>query len=233
MNPDLATLTGDPKLAQDASAYFHTLGTRPDAGHDLGLLNEAAAIALTRQFRSFHPVVQGLHGILLDDPDTSDHHVLLGHEAVSGAILYLAHDGDSRIVFPGLNAFLAAARQAAASGDTIEDQHPDRACILPDQPALRSLIASLRPTPHYEDTAPLLIASLDLAEIDFLAALVRDPPVYVAEAVLRAIAARPSATLLPIVDAGASHDHVMVRNAADAARRRIAACGDAGISRKD
>ncbi|WP_442679759.1 hypothetical protein ACSBM8_00710 [Sphingomonas sp. ASY06-1R] len=233
MNRDLATLAGDPKLAQDASAYFHTLGTWLDAGPELGLLNEAAAIALTREFRSFHPVVQGLHGILLDDPDTSNHHVLLGHEAVSGAIFYLAHDGDSRIVFDGLDSFLAAAREAAASGTAIEDQHPDHACILRDQPALESLIASLRPTPHYEDTAPVLIASLDLTDVEFLSALVRDPDVYVAEAVLRAIAARPSATLLPIVDAGARHDHVMVRNAADAARCRIAACGDAGISRED
>lgn len=232
MNPDLATLAGDPKLAQDAPAYFHTLGTWPDAGHDLGLLNEAAAIALTRQFRSFHPVVQGLHGILLDDPDTSDHHVLLGHEAVSGAILYLAHDGDSRIVSPASTPSSPPPARRPHSATRSKIFTPI-APVLPDQPALRSLIASLRPTPYYEDTAPLLIASLDLTDVDFLAALVRDPHVYVAEAVLRAIAARPSATLLPIVDAGASHGHVMVRNAADAARRRIAACGDAGISQKD
>jgi hypothetical protein len=191
---------------------------------DLGLLPQSAIIERTRKFRNFHPAVRNLCGIVVDDPGTSDHHVVLCRGAVKGTVLYLAHDGDSRIVFDNIGSFLKAARRAADADGFIDDEHPALAWVADDQTALRHLIVSLRSGPRYGDTVPVLIPSLDLADLDFLSTLIRDDDFYVAEAVCRQIVVRPAAQLMPIVELGQVHAHWMVRNASTQARERIIDC---------
>ena len=90
----------------------------------LGLLPHDQAIELTEAMRG-HPVVDLLQGQVLDDPETSNHHLLLARAPLTGHVLYLTHDGDSRVVFDSLADFVAAARQAGEQGLDMEELHPD------------------------------------------------------------------------------------------------------------
>jgi hypothetical protein len=97
------------EIPPDISAYFQEVSGGSLTGHEeveLNLIMPRDAAALTAQFREFHPVVQVLQGVVLDDPDTSNHHVYLSTKCCAGTVLYLDHDGDSRIVSPSLVSFL-------------------------------------------------------------------------------------------------------------------------------
>lgn len=222
MIAELNALTGDTGIAEGLNAYFNAVSEWGVPAEAIGLLSGHGAIEQSQEFRAFHPVVQRLQGIILDDPGTSDHHVVLCRAGVKGAVLHLAHDATSRIVFDSIGSFLEAARRAAAVKGRIVDEHPHNGWVLDDQVALRGLIESLRPDPDYDDIVPAFVPSLDLSDPDYLSTLVVGDDVYVAEAVCREIAARPSADLKPVVQTGEAHANWMVRNAAASARERIA-----------
>lgn len=222
MIAELNALTGDAGIAEGLDAYFNVVSEWGAPAASIGLLSAQSVIEQSREFRTFHPVVQRLQGIILDDPGTSDHHIVLCRAGVAGSVLHLAHDGTSRIVFDNIRSFLEAARRAAALNGLIEDEHPRHARVLSDQVALRGLIEFLRSDPDYDDIVPALVPSLELSDPNYLSTLVVGEDVYVAEAVCQEITARPSADLMPVVETGEAHAHWMVRNAAASARERIA-----------
>jgi hypothetical protein len=222
MNSRLAALAGNAAISDQLNSYFGTVDEWHDGIDNLGLLPTMAAIEQTESFREFHPLVRHLQGIILDDPDTSDHHVVLCRDPLGGVILHLAHDGDSRIVFGSIDSFLAAARRASDARDFLQEEHPEHAWVVDDQAALKSLIVLLRSEPDGEDVVPALVQSLDLSDADYLSTLVDGDDVYVAEAVCHAIAKRPAPHLISVTARCEQHPHAMVRNAAALAARRIA-----------
>ena len=222
MNPKLIELTGDADIAEQLETYFSIVDERHQGRDDLDLLTMVESIELTEEFRTFQPIVRDLQGVILDDPGTSDHHVLLCRVPFDGAVLHLTHDGESRVVFNSIESFLEAAHRASGIGGYVEEEHPEHAWIADDQATLKNLIASLRSEPDGEDILPALIPSLELSDVDFLSALVTGKGFYVAEAVCREIAARPTPHLLSVAKLGEEHSHSMVRTAAAKARERIA-----------
>lgn len=197
-------------------AYFAGVGTGAYSGlfqWELNLLERAAAEALTEDF-SFHPLIRFLDGVVLDDPDTSNHHVLLRRHPFEGQILYLSHDSDSRIVFSDLAQLLSAAEEAKARELYLSELHPEVSPQVVDQDTLsRMLQALVDGTQEEVDIALSLIPSMDLADTQLLEKLARHRNFYLGEAVGNEIAKRPSGALMPIARLCSNHSHAQAARA--------------------
>ncbi|UUZ46927.1 hypothetical protein LP420_24945 [Massilia sp. B-10] len=139
-------------------------------------------------------------------------------------MLFLPHDGEARVVFASLDAFLDAARACEDGEPPLTDVHPSSAPVASDQAALARLAASLLESGSDDDEAVLLaiIASINAETSRLLEPLVRSPSFFVAEAAATLIAARPSPALWTMATLCARHPHVQ---AADAGRRALSAIG--------
>lgn len=154
-----------------------------------------------------HPTLKLLGGFVLDDPGTSNHHVLLTAAPLAGAVLYLNHDGDTRVVFGSVDEFLEATRQAQARGCDVEDLHPRISPSATDQEGLTALIRRLLESPEDEDLAVQLIPSLDLLDLDLLRELATHENFFISEAVAVEIEKRPDEKLREIAVLCAEHKH--------------------------
>lgn len=198
----------------DLERYFTqtvdgSLGAIEEPG--INLLSIADAVRWTKDFQQFHPTVRLLGGVILDDPNTSNHHIYLSAPACCGSVLYLDHDGDSQIVFPALGDFSNAARSAQRRGCDVTAFHPECAVLLRDQPALSCLISELYDQRNECDSLDVvisLIPSMDLTDVDLLERLAADDDFFVAEAIGNSIAARPRPNLERIATICENHRHV-------------------------
>ena len=200
--------------------YFNEIDDPLFSG--LGLLSREEATECTEDL-SGHPIVATLQGFVLDDPDTSDHHLLLGQAPLQGCVLYLPHDGESRVVFDSLDGFLAAAREAGEQGDEISDFHPEGSPVARDQPALSDLMNRLLDDGTLTDVVTALIPSLDLRDLPLLERLAKDEDFFLGEAVAIEIARRPGKALAPIALMCETHSHSQVASAGRRAGERIKA----------
>ena len=141
-------------------------------------------------------------------------------------MLFLDHDGDSRIVFSTLESFLGAVRKAIGTSGRLRSLHPESGVLLADQPGLNSLVAGLYDG-NYDCDGPdvllSLIPSLDLLDKELLQRLVVDRNFYLCEAVGNAIASRPRLDLKPIAAACQQHTHPQAAQAGARAMAAIAA----------
>lgn len=184
------------------------------------LLEPEQIQTLTMSF-AWHPLVQFLDGLLLDDPGSSDHHLLARAAPFAGQVFFLAHDGDSRAVFASLDALLDAADQAISQGCALTELHPPLAIPVTDQAALASLIGEALAEDQVE-VAVALIPSLDLRDTRLLQTLLAHEDFYLGEAIARQVCARPAADLLPLARQCASHPHPQVAQAGERALRLCA-----------
>lgn len=183
------------------------------------LLSRIAVLEQSERF-AYHPVVEQLGGFILDDADTSDHHVLATGSPLIGNVVFLSHDGDTRAVFETGAAYLAAVRVAHARGIEVTDLHPDQSPIAKDQGALSAFVRSLLAS-ELGDVVVSLIPSLNLEDIDLLQRLAEDENFFLGEAVASEIYKRPSAALLSIAELCAAHLHPQVARAGLRAVKRI------------
>ena len=167
-----------------------------------------------------HPLLRRLDGLVLDDPRTSNHHLLATAPPLAGAVVHLSHDGDSRVVFADVEGFLDAVQRAAADDREVEDFHPSTSPPAGDQAGLGALIRALLASPDDEDTAVAFIPSLDLRDTGLLRELASHENFFVAEALAVEIAKRPSEALREIASMCAAHAHPQ---AANAGQRAVAA----------
>lgn len=188
--------------------------------NELNLLTHVDAEELTRKFCG-HPMIDRLDGLVLDDPNTSNHHVLLRCPPLAGQILFLAHDDDSRVVFSSLQEFIDSARQVQIQDAPLTTFHPAIAPLAPNPIELAVLIRQLM-ADELVDVALCLIPSLDLSDTSLLIELAAHDDFFVAEAVAKAILARPSRALMAVATQCAMHEHPQ---AARAGRAACTACG--------
>lgn len=190
---------------------------------EVNLLGRGAAQSLT-EVLSFHPLVRDLNGLVLDDPNTSNHHILLRRHPFEGHILYLSHDDNSRIVFASLTEFLDAANAAKASGKFLQELHPIMSPHGMDQEAVSLLLRSLVEGPDDRvDVALALIPSMDLSDTYLLEGLVQHKDFFVGEAAGEEIAKRPSSTLRQVALLCSKHPHPQAARAGAKALRAIEA----------
>lgn len=209
-------------MAMTLDEYFGAIDD--PAFEPLGLLQREQALELTQAFEG-HPLVDELKGLLLDDPDTSDHHLLLGRSPLEGRVLFLAHDGESRVVFDSLDAFLAAARQAGEEGAELRDLHPETSPVVDDQASLGQFVNSLLDDGTLTEVVVALIPSLDLRDMALLERLAKDEDFFLGEAVANEIARRPTRALEPVASMCAAHPHFQVAAAGQRALKRIRGLG--------
>lgn len=192
---------------QAAEAGMHTPSL--DSQH---LLSAEQAVQWTLSVRD-HPIVETLDGVVLDDVETSNHHVYVNAGPLKGAVFFLCHDGDSRIVYASLAEFLSAAIHARCEGELLEGQHPPRSPIAPDQAGLSEWIRQLLTLDNSDELVPLFVPSLDLSDSLLLRELAGDNNFFIAESVAQEIAARPTPQLTEIAELCAQHRHPQASNA--------------------
>jgi hypothetical protein len=214
-------------IDSDIESYFAKVATGGYSGlfrFELNLLNRTAAEELTEKFK-FHPLVRVLAGLVLDDPNTSSHHVLLHRHPLEGHVLYLTHDDRSRVVFPGLVELLDAAQEAKDQALVVPELHPNVSPHAIDQGALSQLIHSLVEGAEEEtDVALALIPSMDLSDTALLEKLAVHEDFYVGEAVGDEIAKRPARVLMPAALLCSRHPHAQAAQAGARAIRAIEEC---------
>lgn len=194
--------------------YFRQLAQRTrarDLTLELNLLDRAGADDWTARLRG-HPIVDRLDGLVLDDPETSDHHVLLRRAPFNGCVLHLAHDDDSRVVFASLADWWRAVHEAGRQQVPLPELHPRLSPLPTDQAALSRLIAGLVEADEI-DVALALIPSMDLGDTALLEALAVHEDFFLGETVAEEIAKRPSAALRDIARLCSQHPHVQARKA--------------------
>lgn len=184
------------------------------------LLAPREVLEHTAQF-AYHPLVQQLGCYVLDDANTSDHHLLATRSPLAGCVLFLSHDGDTRAVFDSATSFLVALQQAQASDQEVSDLHPALSPIAQDQDALGACIHRLLDDQEWNDVVVALIPSLSLEDKDLLHRLVADDDFFLGEAVAMAIQKRPDQALLPMAQLCAAHAHPQVARAGKLAVKRI------------
>jgi hypothetical protein len=172
-----------------------------------------------------HPTVEQLGGYVLDDADTSDHHILVTSPPLIGSVLFLSHDGDTRIVFDSAETFLAAVREAHERGIDVTDLHPDLSPLAKDQVALSSFVRQVLETRALNDVVVTVIPSMDLTDLDLLQTLAQDEDFFLGEAVAIEIEKRPSPALLPIAELCAAQRHPQTAETGERAVRRIRRLG--------
>ncbi|WP_233840432.1 hypothetical protein [Dyella sp. 2HG41-7] len=201
-------------------SYFADVDTGKYSGllqFELNLIKRESAEALTGTFSS-HPIIRLLDGFVLDDPETSNHHVLLCHHPFEGQVLSLSHDGDSRVVFSSLSELLVAAKETQARQISLSELHPDVSPCASDQGALSHLIDSLiEGTAEDADVALALIPSMDLSDTKLLEKLATHENFFFGEAVAIEIAKRPSTKLRSIALICSNHSHVQAAEAGEKA----------------
>lgn len=207
----------------DMERYFRVVDTGDYSSLweiEVNLLNGQKVTDETLKFRD-HPIVDRLNGVVLDDPNTSNHHVLLRRSPIEGYVLYLAHDDDSRVVFSSLAEFLACADRAKRENVSLPELHPALSPLMPKQAELSCLIRSLIAEDQV-DVALTLVPSMDLSDKDLLGELIAHDDFFLGEAVANAIRLRPAPELVAISKRCAEHRHSQV---AKAGKRALAECG--------
>ncbi|ESK55708.1 MAG: hypothetical protein RR061_09790 [Muribaculaceae bacterium] len=189
---------------------------------DLNLLELAASESLTEDFL-FHPLIHTFDGLVLDDADTSNHHILLRRSPFEGYILYLSHDDRSKIVFSSLVELLHAADEAKITNKPLSELHPLVSPHEMEQKALSYLVRSLvKETDDDIEIALALIPSMDLLDIELLTELAKHDDFFVAEIVGDEIAKRPFLALQQVALLCSQHPH---SQAAKAGVRALQAIG--------
>jgi hypothetical protein len=204
-------------LSPDLALYFAKVGSGDYSEHwdvEVNLLNLAQSERWTQDL-SFHPIIQAFDGRVLDDPNTSNHHIYLNRTVLTGCILFLSHDGDTRIVYSTLVDFLGAADAAKQEKHVLSEIHPSSSPILKNQVGLSGLILDLYPNGDAGNEAAVLalIPSMDLLDKMLLKRLVIDTNFFFGEAVAIEIEKRPTHHLVQIAELCAGHEHMHVRNA--------------------
>lgn len=200
----------------DLVAYFDRIAGRSffdPRDIELNLLSISDAIEMTKVFRGFHPIVQALDGFVLDDPDTSDHHVYLAGAPLIGTVLFLSHDGDTHVVFPSLAEFLDAAEVAEREDCPLTDMHPALSPLAIDQAALNEFIRRQLDADEGILVITAVIPSMDRRDLALLQRLAGDEDFFLGEAVANEIAKRPAAELREIADLCLRHRHPQVVSA--------------------
>jgi hypothetical protein len=216
-------------VPHDLMAYFDAIrkgAVRDSPKHEVRLLDAGEAVKWSKEFREFHPIVYGLGGVVLDDPNTSNHHVYLSRQPFSGIVLFLCHDGESSVVFGSLVEFLNAIQAAVRTNRFLTDLHPPHAVVVKDQAALSELLRRLLDEKCDFDPEPVILAaipSMDLSDLEILDNMASHDDFYIAEAVAIEIARRPNPALLRIAEKCAKHPHFQASHAGERAVSAITA----------
>jgi hypothetical protein len=156
--------------ALDAGAYEDC----GNAGTTLFSLQES--LKLTDEFQSFHPLFQAeemLQLLILGTNNQSDYYCYALDFPCPGAIVFLAHDDTTQIVFPQLRDMIAAARQASLEDGFLDAAHQPGVYLSPDQALLNERLRQGYEAGRVEPVC-LLLRSSDLSDTALLSKIAAD-----------------------------------------------------------
>lgn len=186
------------------------------------MLSADASVACSQSF-DYHPLVNVLEAWVLDDMDTSNHHLFVAAGPLAGAVFFLTHDGASRVVYDSLAAFEHEALQARAAGALLEARHPPLTPLAADQAGLAAWLQTLLDADDNVDaTIPALLPSLALHDTPLLRAIALHEDFYLGEALALQLRARPAPELADLARLCAQHPHPQVSAPGKQAVARIA-----------
>lgn len=186
---------------------------------DVNLLTKVESEKLTEDL-ALQPILQAFGGVVLDDLNTSNCHIYLNHEVLKGHVLFLSHDGDTRIVYSSLAEFMMAVDKAKHEKISLTDLHPPNSPTVPDQGALSQMINVFLDQGNEDAEAAILalVPSMDLQDEQLLMRLVTDSNFFFGEAVALELEKRPAANLLNVAELCTRHEHFQASNAGRRAR---------------
>ncbi|MCE9534598.1 MAG: hypothetical protein K8T89_26280, partial [Planctomycetes bacterium] len=200
----------------DLVKHFNFFNFTEDAVAQLGLLTLSESIALSTEFRTFHPLAIAIGLVFLDDPNTSNYHFYITVGPLTGGILYLAHDDDTAVFFKGLANYILAATAAHESHSSIDQLHPNTPVLASDQNALANSVNLILHEENDEIAMQRLlvyIAAWDLSQTELLEKLARHSDMFVAESLGNAITKSPRRALQPIDALMSRHKHAQAARA--------------------
>lgn len=210
----------------DLLAYFSELASEAFVASNADargeLLSIDAAIAETRMLDGLHPLMSMLGALVLDETNTSDYHVYLAKPPLQGCIMFLSHDGESRIVYDSPQRFLDAVK-AGTNYSSLEDLHPLHSPIVADQSGLARFIEANLDHDDVDMIMSVAIGCLEVEDTALTRQLATHDDFYVVEALGEAITLRPAPELLGLADLCAAHPHPQAAQAGRRAQRAIEA----------
>lgn len=172
-------------------------------------------LELTTRFRKGHPLAQAFELVVLDDQQTSNYYAYILRGPLTGTVLHLCHDDDSKVVYESLQQFLDSDRDL---------REPPAQITSPDSTALADYCRQLLDQTENKDrVVPVLVAlvpCLTVSDLELWDRLGRHPNFYVAEAVGWAIENYPRPELQAAAEALSQHRHPQ---AASAGKRALSA----------
>ena len=111
--------------------------------HGINFLPPSQVAELTHKFRGFHPLIQLTNAIVLDDANTSNYHCYVPALPIPESVVYLNHDGDTRVVFNSLDGLVDAADKAKQCDGWLEDSHFEISPLSDQQAQLNQCIGEL------------------------------------------------------------------------------------------
>ncbi|NHZ34030.1 hypothetical protein [Massilia rubra] len=221
-NPDPAAIA--PFIAELAAYFDRPLNPDYVGNFDieLNLLDRAQSEELTTILQDGSLVT--IHGgVVLDDGNTSDHHLYLTRGPFAGGILFLPHDSDFwNVAFVSLDAFLDAVKRAWETNTWLSDNHPPTTPLHRDPAVLGKFIHDLLDRDEEREECVIQSAIYSLAPVDpdLLMRLAVHPNFLYAEAVAGQIAMYPALALRPLAQWCSEHK---VGQVAGAGQRALAA----------
>src|SRR2546430_14837828 len=100
-----------------------------------------------------------------------------------GAILFLSHDRDSRVVYPSLNDFLRAVETTKNVGRRFSEIHPLHSPVPSNQAALSEFVLRQLDIGGATEAIAAVIPSMDLHDLALLRRLAKDDDFFLGEAV--------------------------------------------------
>ncbi len=200
-------LTRFPALGE----YFQQLDTtdlRNKEEVQVNLLPFDKCVNLTEDYAFIDPLFQVpelVQFLILDEPNTSDHHCFTFGLPYPGSVHFVPHDDVSRIAFRSLNDFLAAVQSAISTRRRLTDFHMKEVLLCPDQVSLNAAIQKGLQTDD-SIVVSLLIHSSDLRAHAFFNEIIGNVNWTYAEEIANRIVAKPEPHMRQLAAQIAQHD---------------------------
>jgi hypothetical protein len=158
-----------------------------------------------------HAILGAPFGLIaLEDANNSNPYCYVTKGPTAGSVMYLCHDGDSRIAFSSLRGFMAAIDTAIANRTRIDDLPRDPALAGLDRSDIVAHVARLAEGNGAIEEICVLVPLLSTTEAGLVNVLSQHPDFFVREVVAHLLVAYPNIDLFVAAERLAADPHPQV-----------------------
>ena len=148
--------------------------------------------------------------VALEDANNSNPYCYVTKGPTRGSVMYLCHDGDSRIAFSSLRDFMAAIETAITNRTWIDDLPRDETLAGLDRIAIVGHATRLAEADGAAEEICVLVPLIPTTEVGLMNILSQHTDFFVREAVAERLAANPNVALLAAAERLAADQHPQV-----------------------